>query len=86
MEVQPDFKELLELFNENKVKYLIIGAYALAFYGSPRVTGDIDIWVEPTEKNAARILKALEAFGFGKIGITQEDFEKPDKVIQLGIP
>ena len=60
MEVQPDFKELLELFNAHKVKYLIVGGYALAYYGAPRYTGDIDIFVKPDPENASRILKALD--------------------------
>ncbi|MBR9982184.1 MAG: hypothetical protein KFF50_14235 [Desulfatitalea sp.] len=47
MEVQKDFKELLELFNAHKVNYLIVGSYALAFHGAPRYTGDIDLFVEP---------------------------------------
>ncbi len=86
MEVQSDFKELLELFNANKVEYLIVGGYALAFHGAPRYTGDIDILVKPSAENAKRILKALDIFGFGSTGLTKEDFQSPDKVVQLGVP
>ena len=86
MEIQPDFKDLLELFNATKVEYLIVGGYALAFHGAPRYTGDIDILVMPTAENAKKIIKALDEFGFGSIGLTEEDFQKPDKVIQLGVP
>ena len=75
MEVQPDFKDLLELFNAQKVEYLIVGGYALAFHGAPRYTGDIDILVRPSATNATRILKALDKFGFGAIGLTKEDFQ-----------
>lgn len=50
MELQSDYAELLELFNEHKVKYLVVGAYALAFYGAPRTTGDIDILVQPSKE------------------------------------
>ncbi|MDD2598055.1 MAG: nucleotidyl transferase AbiEii/AbiGii toxin family protein [Kiritimatiellae bacterium] len=64
MEVQPDFKELLELLNKYNVKYLIVGGYALAFHGAPRFTGDIDVFVCPDEENEKRILKALSKFGF----------------------
>lgn len=85
MEVQPDFRELLALFNAHKVDYLIVGAYALAHYGSPRATGDIDILVRPDEQNAQAILKALGEFGFGSLGLTAQDFSVPDKVIQLGV-
>jgi len=86
MEIQRDFKELLALFDENNVGYLIVGAYALAFHGSPRYTGDLDLFVKPDPENAARILRALGQFGFGGLDITVEDFQAPDKVIQLGVP
>ncbi|MBW2167055.1 MAG: nucleotidyl transferase AbiEii/AbiGii toxin family protein [Deltaproteobacteria bacterium] len=86
MEVQQDFKELLELFNVHKVKYLIVGGYALAFHGAPRYTGDIDLFVKPDTENAIRILKALEAFGFGSVGLKIEDLKNPNNVIQLGYP
>jgi hypothetical protein len=86
MEVQQDFKELLELLNSNNVKYLIVGGYALAFYGAPRYTGDIDIFVKPDSENAKRILKVLNEFGFGSVGIIEEDLISPNKVIQLGYP
>ena len=86
MEVQPDFRDLLALLNEHKVEYLIVGGYALAFHGAPRFTGDIDIFVRPDTKNAARVLAALAAFGFRFPNLTAEDFENPNKVVQLGVP
>ena len=86
MEVQPDFKDLLRLFNVHKVEYMIVGGYALAYHGAPRYTGDIDIYVKPDSQNAEQIMKALADFGFGSVGLTVEDFENPDKVIQLGVP
>ena len=86
MEIQSDFKEQLELFNENKVEYLIVGAYAMALHGAPRFTGDIDLFVKPESENAKRILVALEAFGFGSVDLSEEDFTKSDNVIQLGVP
>lgn len=86
MEVQPDFKDLLGLFNEHKVKYMIVGGYALAYHGAPRYTGDIDIYVKPDSQNAELIMKALADFGFSSVGLTVKDFENPDKVIQLGVP
>jgi hypothetical protein len=86
MEVQPDFKELLELYNAHGVDYLIVGGYALAFYGAPRFTGDLDILVKPDHDNAQRILAALSDFGFGSLGLTQEDFIRPERVVQLGLP
>jgi len=85
MEAQPDFRDLLALFNKHRVEYLIAGAYALAFHGAPRFTGDIDLLVRANEENATRILTALEEFGFGSVGITPEDLIKPAMVIQLGV-
>ena len=81
MEVQQDFRDLLELFNAHKVEYMIVGAYALAFHGSPRYTGDIDIFVRPESINAQRIMVALDEYGFGSVGLTVSDFESPDKVV-----
>ena len=86
MEVQKDFNELLVLFNKYKVKYIIVGGYALAYHGAPRYTGDIDLFVKPDPQNAKRIINALNEFGFGSVGLIPEDFENPDKVIQLGVP
>jgi hypothetical protein len=86
MEVQKDFKELLKLFNAQKVKFLIVGGYALAYHGAPRYTGDLDIFVKPDSQNAIKILKALDDFGFGSLGLKNEDFKMPDKVVQLGHP
>lgn len=86
MELHRDFKELLELFNAQKVEYIIVGGYALAFHGAPRYTGDIDILIRPDAENARRVLTALDEFGFGSVGLTEEDFKILDKVVQLGEP
>ena len=86
MEVQKDFKELLESFNARGVEYVIIGAHALAFHGAPRYTGDIDLLVKPSADNARRIIEGLTAFGFGSIGLEASDFETPGSVVQLGQP
>ena len=86
MEIQQDFKELLALFNAHKVEYIIVGAYALAFHGAPRFTGDIDILVRPLPENAKKILSVLEDFGFGSVNLTVDDFQKSDYIVQLGHP
>ena len=86
MEGQRDFKGLLKLFNKNKVKYVIVGAYALAFHGCPRYTADLDILVESSPSNARNILKAIKNFGFGSLKLKIEDFISEKKVIQLGMP
>jgi hypothetical protein len=85
MEVQQDFKELLELFNKHQVDFLIVGGYALAFHGAPRYTGDIDIFVKPSEENAQKILAALKDFGFGSLKLSAQDFAVENKVVQLGV-
>jgi hypothetical protein len=85
MEAQKDFRELLELFNGHKVEYVIVGAYALAYHGAPRFTGDIDIFVKPSIENAQRISSALADFGFGSLNLTIKDFQNPDLVVQLGV-
>ncbi|WDE97548.1 nucleotidyl transferase AbiEii/AbiGii toxin family protein [Lentisphaera profundi] len=86
MEIQQDFRDLLHLFNEQKVKYLVVGGYALAFHGAPRFTGDIDIWVRTSSENADKIINALNEFGFGALGITKQDLTQDDQVLQLGYP
>jgi len=86
MEVHPDFRDLLALLNEHEVEYLIVGGYALAFHGAPRFTGDIDVFVRPEPKNAKRILDALSDFGFQFSNLNVDDFQSPDKVVQLGLP
>lgn len=86
MEIQSDFRDLLELFNKHKVEYLIVGGYALAFHGAPRYTGDLDIFINASADNADRVLNALNEFGFGSAGLCVQDFSEPNKAIQLGYP
>jgi len=84
MKVEKDYEDLLRLFNKNKVKYCIIGAYAVAFYGRPRYTKDMDILIEPEVKNAEKIVKALDEFGFKNCGLQVKDFTEKGRIIQLG--
>lgn len=81
-----DFKEFIELLNENNVKYLVVGGYAVALHGHPRYTKDLDIWIELSSGNAEKILNVLENFGFGSLGLKTDDFLTQDQVIQLGYP
>lgn len=81
-----DFKELLALLNSHKVDYLVVGAYALALHGSPRFTGDLDIYVKPDPENARRILATLNEFGFGSLQVEEKDLTELNRVIQLGFP
>lgn len=82
----PDFKEWLTLLNDNHIRYLVVGGYAVALHGYPRYTKDLDIWIESTPENAAKIIQALDQFGFGSLGLQEKDFLEPDSIIQLGYP
>ena len=86
MRLEKDLREFVELLNSRKVEYVVVGAHALAFHGHPRYTGDLDLLVRPTVENARRIVEALVEFGFGSFGLAEDDFAKPDHVIQLGYP
>ena len=86
MVLNHDFKEFIELLNNNQVHYLIIGGYAVALHGHPRYTKDLDVWIERTPKNAARMVTALAEFGFSSLGLSQDDFLEVGQIIQLGYP
>ncbi len=81
-----DFKEFIESLNANQVRYLVVGGYAVAVHGHPRYTKDMDIWIEVSPENATNMLKALEQFGFGSLGLTAADFLTNDQIVQLGNP
>src|SRR5579872_552444 len=86
MPLQRDLREFIELLNSRRVEYLIVCAFALAFHGVPRFTGDIDILVRTSAENAARVEGVLRAFSFASLGLSAADFVRPDQVIQLGHP
>jgi Nucleotidyl transferase of unknown function (DUF2204) len=79
-----DLREFIHLLNTNRVKYVIVGAWALAFHGRPRYTGDLDIFIARDDENADKLMAVIETFGFGQAGIKREDFLQVDHVIQLG--
>lgn len=83
--LNPDFLDILSVFSEEDVEYLLVGAYALAAHGQVRATGDIDLWVRGTANNAARIMKALARFGAPLHQIEARDFETPGTVFQIGV-
>ena len=86
MALNQDFKEFIQSLNDNDVRYLVVGGYAVAQHGHPRYTKDIDIWVEMSAENAVQVIKALAQFGFASLGLTETDFLEPDQIIQLGYP
>ncbi|MBI4431468.1 MAG: hypothetical protein HY587_07130 [Candidatus Omnitrophica bacterium] len=79
-----DLREFIHLLNTKSVKYVIVGAWALAFHGRPRYTGDIDVLVAREPDNADRLMEVIQAFGFGQAGIERDDFLRVDHVVQLG--
>jgi hypothetical protein len=83
-----DFRDLLVQFADGGVEFVIVGAYALAFHGAPRASGDIDLFVRPGPANARRVLEALIRFGapLDAAGVTAADFERPGTVYQIGLP
>ncbi len=88
MSVPSDFRELLTELLRAQVRFLVVGAHALAVHGVSRATGDLDVWIEPTAENAHRTWLALAAFGapLETLGILESDFAVPDQVVQLGLP
>lgn len=86
MALNQDFKEFIQSLNDNGVRYLVVGGYAVAQHGHPRYTKDIDIWIEMTKENAAKVVKALAQFGFASLGLKESDFLEADQIIQLGYP
>jgi hypothetical protein len=83
--LNPDFRDMLSALSEEKVEYLVVGAHALAVHGYPRATGDIDIWIRSSTANATRVYRALARFGAPLAGISEEDFEAPGSILQIGV-
>jgi hypothetical protein len=84
--MNPDFVDLLRAFIADDVRFLVVGAYALAVHGRPRATGDLDVWVEATPENASRLMRALGAFGAPLESVSADDFSRPGVVFQMGLP
>ena len=81
-----DFKDLLSIFNDHKVEFLIVGAHALAAHGHVRATKDLDVWISPTPENAPRTVAALKEFGAPLHDLTVQDLASPGVVFQIGVP
>jgi len=81
-----DFKELLQLLNSKQIEYLIVGGYAVAFYGYPRTTGDMDIWIAISQNNARKTVEALKEFGFNTPKLKEALFLEKGKNIRMGNP
>jgi hypothetical protein len=84
MPLNKDLREFIECLNSNRVEYLIVGAFAVSWYGFPRYSADIDFLIRPAASNAALVLKALSEFGMGSLNISLDDLTTAGRVIQLG--
>lgn len=80
-----DYKEMLQILLEEQVDFIVVGAYALGAHGLPRATGDIDIWVKPSEKNSQKIYRALARFGAPIEQIEVDDFSVEGVILQIGV-
>jgi len=85
MQLNRHFSDLLSAFNAARVRYLVVGAYVLSYYGRPRTTGDLDLWVDSTVANAQRVFRALGNFGAPLEGISPADFSSAGTVFQIGV-
>lgn len=86
MFVNSDFSDLLRIFNANRVKYLVIGGYAVVQYAEPRFTKDLDVWVSTDVVNAEAVYKSLREFGAPLEDLTAKDFSEEGYFFQIGIP
>jgi hypothetical protein len=83
--VDPDFRDILSEFSAEGVEFLLVGAYAMAAYGVPRATGDLDLWIRPSADNASRVLRALGRFGAPVAELTVEDLSTARFNFQIGV-
>ena len=83
--MNPDFRDLLRALSDAGARFLVVGAYAVSFHSEPRATGDLDLWVDPTRDNAARVYRALASFGAPLTELSESDLSTPDVVFQIGI-
>lgn len=81
-----DFRDLLRLFNARKVRYLVVGGYAVIKYTQPRYTGDLDVWIEASKANSLLVYDALREFGAPIETLSAEDFQAPGFFYQMGVP
>ena len=86
MILSKDWRAFIESLNSQNVEYVLVGGHAVAYHARPRFTDDIDFLVRPTLGNARRLIAALDAFGFGGLGLSERDFLEQQQVVQLGFP
>jgi hypothetical protein len=84
VKLPPEWSEFIRLLSSHRVRFVVVGAHALAVHGHPRATGDLDIFVDPAPANAARLGKVLRAFGFRALARDAARFAEPDRMATLG--
>ena len=81
MKLSRDLREAIGLLNSRRVEYVVIGAYSLAFHGHPHYTGDLDLFVNPSEENVSRSISVLDDFGFDDPSSGHSDFVERDQIV-----
>lgn len=81
-----DFRDFLKLLNRKRVKYLLIGGYAVGYHGFPRATADMDVWIAVEPANAGRVVEVLREFGFGRESPSPDLFLEEGRVVRMGVP
>jgi hypothetical protein len=81
-----DFRDLLSALSAADARFLVIGAYAVGVHGHPRATKDLDVWVEASPDNAARVMAALRSFGAPVTDLSEQDLASPGVGFMMGIP
>lgn len=81
-----DYRDMLRALSGEKVRFILVGAYALAAHGYPRATMDIDIWIMPSPENADAVLQALRRFGAPLHNLSSEDLQQDGTIFQIGVP
>jgi len=85
VDISPDYEDLFKLLNEHKIKYLVVGAYAVMYYSAPRFTKDIDIWISSEENDPEKILKVIAEYGSPVKGLRPQDFLNKRMILQIGV-
>ncbi len=86
IQLPPDFKEFLKLLNSHRVKYLLVGGYAVGYHGYPRATGDMDLWVAIRQNNAEKLVVVLREFGLNAPQLSADIFLQENQIIRMGVP
>lgn len=81
-----DFKEFLKLLNAHRVEYLLVGGYAVGYYGYPRATADLALWIACHSENAEKLVAVLGKFGFGISQLSADIFLQENEIIRMGVP